>query len=385
VCLRAPSVRRNSLASPRAGSDPPACPARLSCRQLCALVAAAARELTWGLPSVTREVRYWDALARGIPEGPLREDALDALQRKRGQTDGAALFSILPRRRNGSYLRLLAAYQIAWDYLDSISERGAYAGIQNGRQLHLALVDALDPEGPNRDYYKYSPWREDGGYLQALVDTCRECCRRLPSFAQVRTLVLRDAMRAQVLALNHEPDPVLRDASLRAWAASEFPSGHDATWYELSGAASAGLAAFALLALACEPHCTEEEIARTHAAYFPWVSGVACMLDSFADQAEDRANGDHSYIAHYPTPDVAVTQTCRLLRRCMCELDTLTNGEAHLLIAGCMVALYLSKSSTREHSMQRWRCELAKAGGPLTRALLPVLRLWRAAYSLHSS
>jgi tetraprenyl-beta-curcumene synthase len=197
--------------------------------------------------------------------------------------------------------------------------------------------------------------------------------------------VLRDALRAQVLALNHEPDPALRDSSLRAWAAAEFPAGQDAAWYELSGAASAGLAAFALLALACEPCCSDEVITRTHAAYFPWVSAVACMLDSYADQADDQANGDHSYIGHYPTPEIAVTQTCRLVRRCMCELSGLANGEAHLLISGCMVALYLSKDGARGDSMWQWSRELAQAGGPLTRALVPVLRLWRAAYSLRSS
>jgi tetraprenyl-beta-curcumene synthase len=383
VCPRAPSARHTSRSSPPAGRD--RSPARLTCRQLYVVATAVVRELTWGLPSVGREVRRWRALAERIPEGPLRQDALDALERKRGQTDGAALFSILPRRRNYSYLQFLAAYQIIWDYLDSVSERAAAAGIQNGRQLHLALLDAVDPDSPRRDYYRFSPWREDGGYLQALVDTCRECCRRLPSFDRVQALVLRDAMRAQVLALNHEPDPALRDVALRAWTVAEFPAGQEARWYELSGAASAGLAAFALLALACEPCCSDEAIARTHAAYFPWVSAVACMLDSFADQAEDQANGDHSYIAHYPTPEIAVTQTCRLVCRCMHELSGLANSEAHLLISSCMVALYLSKDSAPEDSARRWSRELAKAGGPLTRALVPVLRLWRAAYSLRSS
>lgn len=349
------------------------------------MATAAARELTWGLPSVRREVSRWRALADRIPDAPLRQDALDALERKRGQTDGAALFSILPRRRNHSYLQFLTAYQIIWDYLDSVSERGAAVGIQNGRQLHLALVDAVDPDSPNRDYYRFNPWREDGGYLQALVGTCRDCCRRLPSFERVQALVLREALRAQVLALNHEPEPALRDTALRAWTAAEFPAEQDAAWYELSGAASAGLAAFALLALACEPCCSDEAIACTHAAYFPWVSAVACMLDSYADQAEDQANGDHSYIAHYPTPQIAVTQTCRLVRRCMRELSGLANSEAHLLISGCMVALYLSKDSARTDSARRWSRELAQAGGPLTRALVPILRLWRAAYSLRSS
>jgi tetraprenyl-beta-curcumene synthase len=348
------------------------------------MAAAVTRELAWGLPSARREVRHWREVAeRQIAPGPLRQDAVDALLRKRGQSDGAALFSILPRARNPDYLRLLVAYQVAWDYLDCVSERGAAAGLANGRQLHLALVDALDPGSPTRDYYRYSPWRDDGGYLQALVDTCRECCSRLPSFERVRPLVLRDARRAQVLALNHEPDPAHRERALRRWVTGEFPNGHEAAWYELSGAASAGLATFALLALACEPRCTNEQIAQTHAAYFPWVSAVACMLDSYADQAEDRANGDHSYLEHYPAPQVAVTQTCRLIRRCLRELHTLPNREAHVLIVASMVALYLSKDSSRD--LHRWSSQLAVAGGSLTRVLLPVLRLWRVAHALHGA
>jgi tetraprenyl-beta-curcumene synthase len=314
----------------------------------------------------------------------LREDALDALEHKRGQSEGAALFSILPRRRNLSYLRLLVAYQTIWDYLDSVSERGAAAGLANGRQLHLALVDALDPDAPIRDYYRYSPWREDG-YLAALVARCRACCRRLPSYERVRELVLRDAARAQVLALNHELDPERRDAALRTWAQQEFPRGHEASWYELTGAASAGLAAFALMALACEPSLSDAEIARTHAAYFPWASAVACMLDSYADQTEDLASGDHSYIAHYPTPELAISGTCALVRRCLYELQKLKNGEGHVLIACSMVALYLSKDSARTNALRSGSRRIARAGGSLTRILLPVLRLWRAAHDLRSS
>ena len=339
----------------------------------------------WGLPSVSREISHWRHLARRIPSGPLRKDALDALRRKRGQSEGAALFTILPRTRNRNYLRLLVAYQVTWDFLDSVNERTASAGLANGCQLHLALVDALDPHGPTRDYYAHSPYREDGGYLAALVATCRECCGRLPSYERVCQFVLRDAMRAQVLALNHEPDPCRRDTALKAWTQREFPDGHEASWYELTGAASAGLAAFALLALACEPFCTDSEIARTHAAYFPWASALACMLDSYADQAEDAANRDHSYIAHYPTHEAAVTQTCRLLRRCLSELHTLENGETHVLIACSMVALYLSKDSVRTDPLRRATERIAQAGGSLTRALLPILRLWRAAHSLRSS
>lgn len=398
MCARAPPARRSSRQA-RGSRGPPARLSRwargalgnqpnaapLSGRQLRALALAVIRELTWGLPNVSREVKRWHRLAEQIPTRQLREDALDALNRKRGQSDGAALFSILPRKRNLSYLRLLVAYQIVWDYLDSVSERGASQGLANGRQLHLALVDALDPDGPIRDYYQYSPWREDGGYLRALVETCRECCRRLPLYPRMRELLLRDAHRAEVLALNHELDGERRDCLLKEWVAREFPSGHEASWYELTGAASAGLAAFALLALACEPDCCEDNIDRTHSAYFPWASALACMLDSYADQPEDTANGDHSYIAHYPTLAAAVAGTAGLVRRCLHELSSLRDGEKHVVIAASMVALYLSKDSMRRPSLRRGSSEIVKAGGSLTRALVPILRLWRAAYSLRST
>jgi tetraprenyl-beta-curcumene synthase len=354
-------------------------------RQLWALIAAVARDLAWVVPCVSAELRHWREVAARIPIEPLRREALDALHQKRGQSEGAALFSVLPRRRNRSYLRLLVAYQIIWDYLDSVNERSVSAGLANGRQLHLALVDALDPDAPIRDYFAHSPWADDGGYLRALVETCRECCSALPSYSRVQPAVLRDAKRAQVLAINHEPDPDLRNAALRGWAAHEFPDGSAVTWFELTGAASAALATFALLALACEQTCSEAEIAQTHSAYFPWVSASATMLDSYVDQHEDIANGDHVYVAHYATPQIAVSRICELVGRAVEELHGLKATETHLVIVSSMVGLYLSKESARLPAMRHSSKAIAQAGGALTCVLVPVLRAWRTVHSLRAS
>jgi tetraprenyl-beta-curcumene synthase len=148
----------------------------------------------------------WRRRALAIPDAPIREDALASLAHKRTHADGAALFWILPRRRDPRLLRLLVAYEIILDFLDNVSERGAGAGMANGRQLHLALSDAIDLRVPLSDYYRYNPWRDDGGYLRALVETCREGCASLPSYSRVRDLVIREATRTQVLALNHDPN-----------------------------------------------------------------------------------------------------------------------------------------------------------------------------------
>jgi tetraprenyl-beta-curcumene synthase len=343
------------------------------------------RELLWGLPAVSREVRAWKARARTIPDRPLREDALDALARKRTHTDGAALFSILPAGRDVHLLALLVAYEVMADFLDSVSERDAKTVQADARALSIALVEALDPCESISDHYRRRRWCDDGAYLAALVRACRESCLRLPSYEQVRPLALRAARLAQVLELNHEPEPRLRDAALRRWSEREFADECELTWFESSAAASGWLAVLALLALAAEPECEVGAIADTYAAYLPWASLVGTMLDSYVDVAEDASNGQHSYIAHYPSGHIAVQRTCWAIGRAASAVGSLRGGHRHAVIAACMVAMYSSKDSALIPARRSTTRSLVHAGGSLAILMLPVLRLWRILYALRSA
>jgi hypothetical protein len=187
-----------------------------------------------------------------------------------------------------------------------------------------------------------------------------------------------------VLALNHQP-PSRRDEALRAWSEAEFPAGHEARWFELSGACSAGLTIFALLALATEAKCDPGEVDRTWRTYCPWTSVAATMLDSYVDQIEDADSGDHIYISHYPSHAAAVERVSWLLRCSLREAAGLRGGEKHIVIAASMAALYLSKDSARIPAMRDSTRTLAEAGGSLTCVLVPVLRLWRTAYAVRST
>jgi tetraprenyl-beta-curcumene synthase len=360
-------------------------PAPLSAAQLLILARAAIRQLVWGLPAVAREVGAWRARALEIPDPAIRQDALSALARKRGHTDGASLFWIIPRSRNRGLLRLLVTYELLWDFLDNLNEHGASAGQANGRQLHLALIDSLDPRRPICDYYRHHPWRDDGGYLRALVEACREHCTGLPSYERVRPLLVAGAVRAQVLGINHDLDPARRDTTLRAWAAEENVEGIDVEWFELSGAASASLSIHALLAVGAEPECAEVDIEQIHGAYFPWISAATTMLDSYVDQSEDIANGDHSYIAHYRNSRFAARRIRQLIHRSLSEANVLPNGEQHTLIVAGMIAMYLSKDSARTQAMREMTKSLISAGGSLAKILLPILRLWRIVYGQRST
>lgn len=359
----------------RAAHTPNALPLTRPQRQ--ALVAATGRELGWGLRAVAREVARWRARAQAIPDPELRRDALQALDGKRGHTDGAALFWTLPPHRSLVLLRTLVRYELLQDFLDTASEPGGSLGPCDGLQLYLALADALDPARPLADHLLHHRDRDDGGYLTALVEACRGGCRRLPGHAAVRPLLLREAQRADVLLLNHEPCAVARDAGLRRWAARHAAEAPGLAWHELAAAASGWITTHALLALAARPDATPEDARSTHAAYFPWLALTLTLLDSYADRDEDAAAGRHNFFSHFAGDACAIERLEESLRRAAEAVRSLPGGERHAVLLACMLGLYLSKDSVRTPARRVTTAQLAEAGGALPRLLLPVLRIWR--------
>jgi tetraprenyl-beta-curcumene synthase len=341
--------------------------------------------LLWGLRAVAREVVRWRALAQAIPDDTLRDDALHALDRKRANIDGAALFWTLPRRRDANLLRALVAYEVMADFLDCASERGAHAGIANGLCLHRALRDALDDTAPAFDYYLHHPWKDDGGYLRQLIFTCQQACVLLPSFGVVRPFIERAAGLTEVLALNHEPDPWLRDSALSAWAQKHSSDAPDLEWFEWCGGASAWLTVFALLAHAADRERGAAGAKAVYDAYLPWVSLAGTMLDSYVDWTEDTAQGAHSYVAHYPSRQTAVNRIIDILGRAKRELARLPDAHRHAVIVGCMTGMYLSKDSARAPTMLAGTEQIAHANGAVGYALVHVLRAWRVFYKQQSA
>ena len=109
------------------------------------------------------------------------------------------------------------------------------------------------------------------------------------------------------------------------------------------------------------------------------------MLDSYVDQVEDAANGAHRYVAHYATDAHARERVRNLIARSVAETRRLRDGHRHAVIAACMIAMYLSKDSARTPEMRENTASIARAGGSLTCALLPVLRLWRFTFARNTS
>lgn len=245
--------------------------------------------------------------------------------------------------------------------------------------MHLALTDALG-DGPLADYYELHDWRDDGDYTRSLVESCRALSQRLPGYPAVRPLALEAArLAASILPINHEPDASQRNARLEQWAASHpIAASEHLTWYERTGAASAWLTVLALLAFAGERDGLTPSTARaTHAAYLPWVSLAGTMLDSYGDIGSDAVHAQHSYVAHYGDAGQAAKRIAELLTRARSEVGQLPGGERHLVLLACMAAMYLTQDEARRPPLRVHTPQIARAGGPLTGALVPAARLWR--------
>jgi tetraprenyl-beta-curcumene synthase len=338
-------------------------------------------QLIWGLRATSHEVTRWRSRARCIPETGTRGIALGSLLDKRPHLDGAALFWTLPRRRSRRLLSVLVAYEAILEFLDDLDERAASAEEAARRQLHRALAEAVSLDEPISNYYLYHPRLDDGGYLRAQVELCRRHCASLPSYPAVGRLLVREASRAQVLALNHSAER--REVKLKEWVQEEIPGGEHGAWFEWSGAATASLTVHALLTLAADSRCVAEHVNRVQSAYFPWLSLTATMLDSYVDQPEDNARGSHNYINHYPSFELAIQRIEQLIRRSAAEASNA--GHRHTVILACMIAMYASRDSARTRTRRATSRRLVVAGGSLTCLLRPALRAWRTAYALRSA
>jgi tetraprenyl-beta-curcumene synthase len=369
-------ARRSGGETPRPGAPPHPTVARPTVADRLELSGVFAgtvlRYLLSVLPQVGQELTHWRARAAGIPDPQLRRIACEALG-KRGNVEGAALFATLaPAAHRHGTVRALAAFQTAYNYLDALSELTSEEDpIANGKQLHQALLLALRPDAEHLDYYEHSPQREDGGYLRAILDACREALAGLPSYPLVAPTALLAAGRiADYQALNLS-GPQGGRGGLERWATAATPARSALAWWETAAASGSSLALNALIAAAAVPHVDQRDVREIDRAYFPWIGAVHSLLDSLVDRREDRDSGLPCLLDYYDSTTSAVTALVDLTARARGAAERLPSAHAHRVILTAMGSYYLSAPECRTAEARTiagaLRCVL---GFPLSLAIL---------------
>ncbi len=329
-------------------------------------------------PRVRRELRNRCARAREVPDPVLRGLALAALE-KRGNIEGACAFAtFVSRRRRRSAVRALTAFQATYNYVDMLAEQPCAEPVCNGRRLHEALLVALDPAAPHRDYYEHHPRRDDGGYLRELVDSCREALAALPSYAAVAEPAR--AAAASIVAfqsLSLGRGPAERDAFVR-WARAQTPPDTGLQWWETASARGSSLGVHALIAAAADRGVRPEFVVSLTAAYLTWAGALHSLLDSLVDEGEDSGSAQFSFIGCYVSPQQARARMGRLAARSASELRNLPRGRLHLVLLAGMVASYLSLPEARAPRARAATDSVIANTGPPVGAALLVFRARRA-------
>jgi tetraprenyl-beta-curcumene synthase len=347
-----------------AASGGPATGLRGSERAALALTftAAAARYWLSVYPHVLHEARHWRGRAKAIPDATLRGLALSTQRQEQGNLEGAAAFAVLaPRSQRARVVRAVVAFQAIYDYVDTLAEQPSADPVENGRQLHRALLSALDPgagqpdsgppdtirtDGGRPDYYLHSLHKEDGGYLEELIDACRTAFGALPSHASL-TVPAQGAVQRIVAfqGLAHDGEDGLEDAwrEFSDWADAQTPEGSGLLWWETAAGAASSLLVFALIAAAAQPSVSEKDTSAIAQAYFPWIGALHLLLDSLIDKADDIRSGRYSLVDHYASPRELAFRLKAISAEAMRASEALPNGRQHGLILAAMVSFYLSQ------------------------------------------
>jgi tetraprenyl-beta-curcumene synthase len=302
-------------------------------------------------PVVKKELYFWKRYANQIPDTMLSDQAIQSIEKKTFHAQGGAVYSLYYHRINLELIKFIVSLQTISDYLDNLCDR---VGIEDDHaflQLHHAITDALTPNDSFHDYYAFYPYKEDGNYLYALVNTCKQYIRTLPSYEVVYEEIIflgklySEMQSYKHTALNH------REQALCHWAQPYINRYPDLSVWEFSAAAGSTLGIFLLCTIGEKQTITKKDIKLLMDAYFPWICGLHILLDYLIDEKEDLIADDLNFVSYYSNDNIKKERFIWFLNQCQNKVKHLPNSFFHTTVLEGLLALYLSDPKSLDHTI----------------------------------
>lgn len=327
-------------------------------------------------PLVDEELARWQRLVASSPDPELREQGMASIAKKRFHALGGSFFSLYPMKESSqAFIKFISAYQTISDYLDNLCDRAGVSDAKAFRQLHESMLVALQPFATQKDYYRYYPHKDDGGYLAALVRCCQEFLQRVPNYKMVMPEAMGLASLYGDLQVYKHVEEEKRVTLLKDWYGKKR-GGLPLLWWEFAAASGSTLGVFALVAAACGG-LTEKEAGIIKRGYFPWICGLHILLDYYIDQEEDLREGDLNFVHFYASPNTRLQRIEWFLERAWEEAGKLPHPSFHRLALQGLLAMYLSDDKIKEQGLAKEAGLLLFKGGLETKALHTLCRLLR--------
>lgn len=335
-------------------------------------LALLARFVTRVFPGVEKELGRWRRFLDRAGDEDLRSQGLASIDKKKFHCLGGSVYTLMEGAHRDT-LSFIVAFQTISDYLDNLCDRTGCLEAPAFRRLHRAFTDALDPGGGTSGYYDLFPFKDDGGYLAALVDECRRVLSRLPSYHVVKDDALRLAsLYCDLQTYKHTYLP-LREKYLEEWFAIHRGGYDELDWWEFAAAAGSTLGIFALVAAAGREGLDPAVAGKIAAGYFPWICGLHILLDYFIDQEEDRREGDLNFVFYYPDGRCR-RRLALFFRNALERASELPDPVFHMTVVQGLPAFYLSDPKVRDQGLDEAALHILETGGEETLRMYRVCR-----------
>jgi tetraprenyl-beta-curcumene synthase len=359
-----------------------------------ALALANARYWTSVAPLVRAQLVRWELRAGAIGDPALRALALEKLRAERFNAEVAAtLATLAPRAQRARTVEAIVALEVAYDYLDGLTEQPATDPLRNGRRLSMAFTDALGT-APGREhggasggepaqtgnYFREHP-SDDGGYLAELSETTRAALTSLPAWSAVSEAARASAARCAEAQVRVHAAPATGGARLEEWAQAQAAS-TDLGWREyIAGAVSSVLGVHALIAAAADARTTPTQAVAIDGAYMS-IAALSTMLDGTVDYEHDSVSGEAWYVGLYDSRAALTDSVIATIRDAKARVRRLPRAAHHTIMLAGVAAYYTSAPQATRGLAAPLARRVNDELGPMMAPTLAVMRVWRAAKRL---
>jgi len=304
----------------------------------------ALRFLTSVVPKAVAELARLRRRAGAIADPVIRREALSSLRLKAFHVHGGCVYATFMKAAAArGFVKLVAVYETAVDYLDNLCDRIGFQNESDFRALHEALIDAVTPGAQLRPYFRHRTL-DDSGYLAVLVSQSQAAFAALPGFAAAQPYIAEVTRRyCELQALKH----LARGERERRCACQFHAVAPDLRWWEGAAASGSTMATFALAHGARDPAFSGASAKAVYGAYFPYFTALHILLDYFVDQEEDRKHGELNFVACYPDVHDAARSMTHIAEAARARVLHLPDSEIHMFALRAMCGYYCTRSAAR--------------------------------------
>ncbi|MDQ2816674.1 MAG: tetraprenyl-beta-curcumene synthase family protein [Candidatus Eremiobacteraeota bacterium] len=326
------------------------------------------------IPGAAAELKRWRRRAGAIPHAAVRREALSSIDAKAFHVHGGCILGTFLRGNAlRHYIRLVATYETAVDYLDNLCDRMDTHDEEDFRALHESLGDVFATPGHPRRYFRCRDY-DDGGYLEELVETSQRLFAQLPGYEAVRPYAVDVADRYCELQARKHLNAGERERRCGAAFSGVAP---DLAWWEGAAASGSTMPIFALAYGTLAGKISAARIRELHGGYFPYFSATHILLDYFIDQAEDRAHDELNFVTCYGSRQAARDGITNIARTALKRLSALEDAQRHEFALRAMCAFYCSRPKVARQGLTEDAQAIMQAVDAQQLALAqPLLRLY---------